>query len=151
MEDAKAPACPRYLRLRLGEGTNVDDEVPDLSVVGATRTLRRHFVLAIADDVEKLRVLLTGKSLGIGPIVERELHAGGYIGLAVSIVPVAQRAIYPIQGLGPGLRFGSRLDGIPDCRNRRGCGGFWGDKGRPRSGHGWGRRRSLLRTAALQR
>src|ERR1700733_5399608 len=54
--------------LRFGERADVDDEIPDLIVAGATVALGRHLVLADADDVEQLPVLPAGESFGIGPV-----------------------------------------------------------------------------------
>ena len=99
-------------RLVLGHSANVNDQVPYFGVLCSARILRRHLVFALADLVEKLLIRFAAKRLWIGPIQQRQTHVLGQVGLAVSIVSMANRAVHGIHLLRLLLRRGSRSHGV---------------------------------------
>src|SRR5580700_2867185 len=86
--------CWMVLRQRM----NVNDQVPDFGVVGATCVFGRHLIsYAVANGSEEIAVGLAGKGAGVGPILECDVHGV----LAVASVAMAKSAIAAIKHLGP--------------------------------------------------
>jgi len=85
---------------QLVQAADVNDEVPHLVILGAALGFGRHLALAVADEVEQILVLPVGQRRGVAQIFERYSHPSGNIGLAIPVVPMAQRAVLCIKLLG---------------------------------------------------
>src|ERR1035437_7230535 len=102
----------RCICRRLRHLADVHDQVPHVVVLGAALRLGRHLVLAVADDGEQILIGHCVQRVRIGPVGELQSHAAGQVGLAISVVPVAHRAVNRVKFFGLRLRFGGAFHGL---------------------------------------